>query len=148
MAGLKLTRLWQNYICKTNNTSTGGTWSCLRSKVTITLFHSHYFTTLKTFTLSQHAEQLLFSFLCSKVTLSLFHFHYFQNFQSLICSLSLDMLNNFCYHVYAQKWFPAKNVWKSDKRVIVENGNGYFLTSPSSSTPCPVSLEFIELVPS
>ena len=46
------------------------------------------------FTLSRHAEQLLFSCLCSKVTLTLFrfhyfrYFHYFHNFQSLIQSLS------------------------------------------------------------
>ena len=43
-----------------------------------------------------------------------------------------DMLNNFCFHVYAQK-----------SLFIAENCNGFFGTSPS-----PVSLEFIELVPS
>ena len=39
----------------------------------------------------QHAEQLLFSCPSSKVTLSVFH------------SLTLDILNNFCFHVNAQK---------------------------------------------
>ena len=43
-----------------------------------------------------------------------------------------DMLKNFCFHVYAQKsWF------------IAENCNALFGTSPS-----PVSLDVIELVPS
>ena len=44
---------------------------------------------------------------------------------SLSHSLSLDMLNNFCFHVYAQK-----SLFK------VENVNAYFLTS-SSSTSAP-----------
>ena len=47
-----------------------------------------------------------------------------------------DMLNNFCFHVYAQK-----------SSFIGENGNAFFGTS-SSSSPYPVTLEFIELVPS
>ena len=58
------------------------------------------------FTHSQHAEQLLFSCLCSKVTLSLSH------------SLILDMLNNFSFHLYAQKWL-----------FIAENCNGFFDTT-------------------
>ena len=45
-----------------------------------------------------------------------------------------DMLNNFCFHVYAQK-----------SLFIGENGNGFFLTSSSSSLPYPVSLPIIEL---
>ena len=44
-----------------------------------------------------------------------------------------DMQNNFCFHVYAQK-----------SLFIGENDNEYFWTAP----PYPVSLEFIELVPS
>ena len=46
-----------------------------------------------------------------------------------------DMLNNFCFHVYAQK-----------SLFIGENDNVYFWTS--AAAPSPVSLEFIELVPS
>ena len=46
-----------------------------------------------------------------------------------------DMLNNFCFYVYAQK-----------SLVIGENGNGFFLTA--TTAPAPVTLEFIELVPS
>ena len=42
-----------------------------------------------------------------------------------------DMLNNFCFHVYAQK-----------SLFVGENGNGFFGTS------APVPLPFIELVPS
>ena len=46
----------------------------------------------------QKNKKLLFSWPCSKVTLTLSH------------SLSLDMLNNFCLHVYAQKsLFIAEN---------------------------------------
>ena len=45
---------------------------------------------------------------------------------SLSHSLSLDMLNNFCFHVYAQK-----SLFK------VENVNAYFLTSSSSLTSAP-----------
>ena len=44
-----------------------------------------------------------------------------------------DMLNNFCFHVYAQK-----------SLFIGENGNAFF----TPSAPMPVTLEFIELVPS
>ena len=53
-------------------------FSCLCSKVTLTLSHSFNLS----FTHSRHAEQLLFSCLCSKVTLTL------SLFQSLIHSLS------------------------------------------------------------
>ena len=45
-----------------------------------------------------------------------------------------NMLNKFCFHLYAQKLL-----------IIDENGNDFFLTSTS---PSPVSLEVIELVPS
>ena len=45
------------------------------------------------------------------------------------------MLNKFCFHVYAEK-----------SLFIAENCNGFFLTT--SSTPYPLTLEFIELVPS
>ena len=45
------------------------------------------------------------------------------------------MLNNFCFHVYAQK-----------SLFIDEKGNACFFTS--TTTPYPLTLEFIELVPS
>ena len=48
------------------------------------------------------------------------------------------MLNNFCFHVYAQKSLFIG--------MIGENDNVYFWTAAAS--PYPVSLEFIELVPS
>ena len=48
-----------------------------------------------------------------------------------------DMLNIFCFHVYAQK-----------SLFIGENGNEYFWTAAPAQAPSPVSLEFIELVPS
>ena len=60
-----------------------------------------------------------------------------MNFHSLIHSLSLDMLNNFCFHVYAIK-----------RLFIAENCNTFFGTSSAAASPYPVSLEFIELVPS
>ena len=47
-----------------------------------------------------------------------------------------DMLNNFCFHVNAQK-----------SLFIFENDNVYFWTSPVAA-PYPVSSEFIDLVPS
>ena len=47
---------------------------------------------------SWHAEQLLFSSLCSKVTLTLSH----SNTLSISHSLTLDKLNNYCFHVFAQ----------------------------------------------
>ena len=52
---------------------------------------------------------------------------------SISHSLTLDMLNNFSFHVYAQK------------SVVRSKFQCFFLTS--SSTPSPVSLEFLELVP-
>ena len=45
-----------------------------------------------------------------------------------------DILNNFCFHVYAQKLILF----------IGENGNEFCF----ASSPYPVTLEFIELVPS
>ena len=48
--------------------------------------------------------------------------------------LTLDMLNNFCFHLYTQK-----------SLFIGENDNEFFLTAAS---PDPVTFEFIELVPS
>ena len=45
-----------------------------------------------------------------------------------------DMLNNFCFHLYAQK-----------SLFIAENCNGFFWTS---APPYPLTLEFLELVPS
>ena len=45
-----------------------------------------------------------------------------------------DMLNNFCFHVYAQM-----------SLFMDENVNGFFLTAPA---PLPVSEAIIELVPS
>ena len=61
----------------------------------------------------------------AKLTLSISH------------SLTLDMLNNFCFHVYAQK-----SLFK------VENVNGFFLTSMVFfdktlwTAPFPVSFRF------
>ena len=52
-------------------------------------------------------------------------------------SLSLDMLNNFCFHVYDQ-----------ESLFIAENCNACFGTSSAAASPYPVSLEFIELIPS
>ena len=46
-----------------------------------------------------------------------------------------DMLNNFCFHLYAQ-----------NSLFIGENCNAFFLTS--AAAPSPVTLEVIELVPS
>ena len=56
---------------------------------------------------------------------------------SISHSITLDMLNKFCFHVYAQK-----------SLFIAENCNAFFWTSASPSAPSPVTLEFIELVPS
>ena len=64
-------------------------------------------------------------------TLTLSHSHTL----SISHSLTLDMLNKFCFHLYAQ-----------NSLFIGENCNGFFLTA--AAAPYPVSLEFIELVPS
>ena len=48
-----------------------------------------------------------------------------------------DMLNNFCFHVYAQMLM-----------FMGENDNGYFLTDFLTATPSSVSGPIIELVPS
>ena len=69
-------------------------WTCIWVQIVeLGMFCETFsFTTFATFTtftlsftLSRHAEQLLFSCLCSKVTLTLtlFHFHYFHNFHPL-----------------------------------------------------------------
>ena len=47
-----------------------------------------------------------------------------------------DMLNNFCFHVYAQMSLS-----------VGENDNAYFLTAAAGG-PLPVSEPIIELVPS
>ena len=60
----------------------------------------------------------------------------FTHLLSLSHSLTLDMLNNFRFHVYAQK-----------SLFIDENVNAFFLTAAAAS-PLPVTLDVIELVPS
>ena len=82
---------------------------------------------LNNFCFHVYAQNLLSHFL----TLTLSHSHTL----SISHSLTLDMLNKFCFHLYAQK-----------SLLIAENCNGFFLTPPPA--PSPVSLEFIELVPS
>ena len=58
----------------------------------------------------------------------------FENLKFKIAQVDpRDMLNNFCFHVYAQK-----------SLFLCENDNA-FLGPPH---PHPVSLEFLELVPS
>ena len=102
-------------------------FSCLCSKVTLSLTHSLTISIFHSHTHSQHAKQLLFSCLCSKVTLT----HSFP--LSLSHSLTLDMLNEFCFHVYAQ-----------NSLIIGENGNVFFLPPH----PPPHRATDIELVPS
>ena len=80
----------------------------ISNSLTFSLSHSH---TLS-FTLSRHAEQLLFSCLGLKVTLSLSHSLTLSHslIHSSSHSFTLDMLNNFCFHLYAQKsLFMAEN---------------------------------------
>ena len=69
----------------------------------------------------------------NQITLS--HSLTLSSFHSLIHSLSLDMLNKFCFHVWAQK-----------SLFVAENCNAFFWTP--STAPLPVSLGVIELVPS
>ena len=59
-----------------------------------------------------------------------------SNTLSISHSLILDMLNKFCFHLYAQK-----------SLFMAENCNAFFLTT-APTTPYPVTLEVIELVPS
>ena len=83
-----------------------------------------------------HAEQLLFSCLCSKLSICDYVTGHRLHVTCLMSDAYVDpcdMLNNFCFHVYAQK-----------SLFIGENDNVYFRTSG----PYPVTLEFIELVPS
>ena len=48
-----------------------------------------------------------------------------------------DMLNNFCFYVYAQM-----------SLFVGENDNAYFLTAAAAPAPSPVSEPIIELIPS
>ena len=94
-----------------------------------------------------HAEQLLFSCLCSKVSICNYvtcHIsHVTCHIAHVTCHMSnayvdpWDMLNNFCFHVCAQKsLFNA------------ENCNAFFTSAADDQHQHPVSLEFLELVPS
>ena len=65
------------------------------------------------------------------LTLALSHSHT----RSISHSITLDMLNNFCFHLYAQK-----------SLLIAENCNAFFWTT--ATPPSPVTLDVIELVPS
>ena len=113
---------------------------------TFTLSHFHTFTLshFHTFTISHFHTLTLSHFhtftLSHFHTLTLSHFHTLTLSHShsltLSHSLSLDMLNKFCFHLYAQK-----------SLFIAENCNGFFWT-PTPTSPYPVTLEFIELVPS
>ena len=72
-----------------------------------------------------------------KLSLSLLSLFSLLSLLSLFHSFYLDMLNNFCFHVYAQK-----------SLFIAENCNAFFGTSSAAAAPSPVTFEFIELVPS
>ena len=56
----------------------------------------------------------------------------------IVIIMVIIMLNNFCFHVNAQKCQVVR--LSGCQVVMLKNGNGFF-------TPYPVSLEFIELVP-
>ena len=85
------------------------------------------FNVLNSFCFHVYAQNLLSHFL----TLALSHSHTL----SISHSITLDMLNKFCFHLYDQK-----------SLFIGENCNAFFTSS--AAAPSPVSLEFIELVPS
>ena len=59
-----------------------------------------------------------------------------QNLTLLTACQECQVFSNFCFHVYAQK-----------SLFIAEICNAFFLTAAATS-PSPVSLEVIELVPS
>ena len=88
---------------------------------------------LNNFCFHVYAQNLLSHFLTLTLSLTLALSH--SQTLSISLSISLDLLNKFCFHLYAQK-----------SLLIAENCNAFFLTAPSA--PSPVSLEFIELVPS
>ena len=133
------------------------TWKTftLATFATFTTFATYATFTLS-FTLSRHAEQLLFSCLCSKVTLTLFHFHYFRrfhyfhNFHPLIQSLStcwtsfvfISMLKTHCLLLKIAMLFfgPHGFAFFFDKTF-------HLCFFGTTSAPSPVSLEVIELVP-
>ena len=80
-----------------------------------------------------HAEQLLF-FISMLKSVKLWSCQVVKLSRcQVVKSDPWDMLNNFCFHVWAQK-----------SVLICENGNEYFWTS----LPYPLTLEFIEMVPS
>ena len=122
----------------------------------ITLSHSlilslsHSFTL--SFTHSQHAEQLLFSCLCSKITLSLSHSH------TLTLSHSLILSFNHSRHA-EQVLFSCLGskvaVYSRKLQCFLFLIACFFLTKlfiygffGTTSAPSPVTLPFIELVPS
>ena len=79
---------------------------------------------LNNFCFHVYAQNLLSHFLT--LTLALSHSYTI----SISHSITLDMLNKFCFHLYAQK-----------SLFIAEKCNGFFLTSSSSSSPDPLTLE-------
>ena len=85
-----------------------------------------------------HAEQLLFSCVSSKVSICNYVTCHMSHVTCHMSNAYVDpwaMLNNFCFHVYAQM-----------SLFMGEKCNDYFLTSPPA--PSPVSEPIIELVPS
>ena len=94
--------------------------------LTLTPSHYHSFTLL--FTHSPHAEQLLFSCLCWKGTFS--HSHTL----SFTLSRHAEQLLFSCL--------------RSKETVYSRKLQCFFWTSSAAASPYPVSLEFIELVPS
>ena len=93
----------------------------LSHSITLSLSLSHSFNL--SFTHSWHAEQLANLPTC---TLALSH------------SLSLDMLNKFCFHVYGL----------GSKVAVYSRKMQWFFWTTTSSSPSPVTLDVIELVPS
>ena len=88
------------------------------------------------------SEQLLFSCVSSKVGICNYVTCHMSHVTCDMCTCHMsnayvdrwDMLNNFCFHLYAQK-----------SLFIGENCNAFFLTA---AAPYPLTLEFLELVPS
>ena len=83
-----------------------------------------------------HAEQLLFSCVSSKVSICNYVTCRMSHVTCLMSNAYVDpwdMLNNFCFHVYAEM-----------SLFMGENVNVFFLTA----TPSPVTTPIIELVPS
>ena len=127
-------RMWMSKEMSERQTKAG-------NQITLSLSHSFNLS----FNHSWHAEQLLFSSLCSKLTLTLSHSHSLSLSHSHSFSLSHSFNLSFNHSRHAEQVLFS---CLGSKVTVYSRKLQWFFWTTTTPSPSPVSLEFVELVPS